>query len=39
VNTNGAQKDSNRVVCGGNIRGSDGEWIGDLAKYNFFFSS
>jgi hypothetical protein len=41
VNTNGAQKDSNRVACGGNIGGSDGEWIGNLAKYvgNFLFSS
>jgi hypothetical protein len=28
LNTNGSCKEGNRVLCGGLVRGSEGEWLG-----------
>ncbi|MCI60412.1 ribonuclease H protein [Trifolium medium] len=33
MNSDGSCKDNGIAGCGGLIRGSDGEWLGDFAKH------
>jgi hypothetical protein len=31
--TDGSCRNGSRICCGGTIHGSDGEWLGDFAKF------